>query len=101
MGVAYMSFVQIIEMQAADFDALERLHDEWRAATEGQRTVKSELVCRDRDRPNTYMIIVEFDSYEDAMKNNDLPATSRIAEGMAALAKEPPTFRNLDVVRRD
>jgi hypothetical protein len=35
------------------------------------------------------------------MKNNELPATAKIAADMAALAKEPPTFRNLDVVRRD
>jgi quinol monooxygenase YgiN len=96
-----MAFVQIMEVQASDYDAIEKLHEEWLAATEGERTVRRELVCQDRDRPGTYVIVVEFDSYEEAMKNSELPATAKIAEGMAALAKEPPTFRNLDVVRQD
>jgi hypothetical protein len=46
-------------------------------------------------------VIVEFPSYEEAMKNNDLPATATIAAGMAALADQPPTFRNLNLIRTD
>ena len=96
-----MRFVQVMEMQTSNFDELERLHEQWRKDSEGQRTVAAEMICRDRDNPDRYMIIVEFPSYEDAMKNNDLPATKEIAAGMEKLLNAPPVFHNLDLVRRD
>lgn len=96
-----MGFVQILEIQTSNYEELEALHEQWLADTEGTRTVVSERICRDRDQPDTYLVIVEFPSYEEAMKNNDLPATSTIAAGMAALADQPPTFRNLDLIRSD
>ena len=33
------------------------------------------LVCTDRDNEGTIVTVVEFPSYEAAMKNNDDPAT--------------------------
>ena len=94
-------YVQLIEVRTDRFDDLERLHDQWLADTVGERTVTQEWVCRDRDRDDTYVIIVEFPSDEAARVNNDLPATARIAEGMGKLAIGEPTFRNLDLIRRD
>lgn len=96
-----MGFIQVMEITTSDYDEIERLHEQWMADTEGRRTVRAEKVCRDRDRPDTYVIIVEFDSYESAMENNDLPETASIAEGIAAVATQPPVFRNLDVIRTD
>jgi quinol monooxygenase YgiN len=96
-----MGFVQIIEVKTSRFEEIEALHEQWLAETEGIRTVVSERICVDRDNPGTSLIIVEFPSHEAAMANNDLPATKRIAEGIASLADEPPTFRNLDLVRSD
>ena len=93
-------YFQMIEMSTGEFDEFERLHEKWLAATEGRRTVMQEWILRDRERPDTYLVMVEFPSAEAAAVNNDLPATGEIAEGMAALAAEPPTFRNLDLVRR-
>jgi hypothetical protein len=90
-------FVQIIEYQTSKFDEMQKLTDEYRAATEGRRTVGRVAVCADRDRPGTYVTIAEFPSYEEAMKNNDLPETAELAGKMQALADGPPTFRNLDV----
>ena len=96
-----MSFIQLIEVHTDDLEELQRLHDRWRAATEGQRTVTQEWICRDRDRPDTYVVIVEFPSTDAAAVNNDLPATAEIASAMAALSTEPLTFRNLDLVRHE
>ena len=56
------------------------------------------MITKDRDRPDTYLLIVEFPSQEEAMRNNDLPETGQIAEGMMKLAKRPADFRNLDVI---
>lgn len=94
-----MSFVQIIEITTDDYAAMEQAHEQWRAATEGTRTVVDERICQDRDRPNTYVMIVGFPSYEAAMRNSELPATTAIAQQLAALSTAPPTFGNLDVLR--
>jgi quinol monooxygenase YgiN len=96
-----VGFVQIIEIKTSRIEDLEALHEQWLADTEGVRTVMSERICQDRDNPGTYLLIVEFPSHEAAMANNDLPATNRIAQGIASLADEPPIFRNLDLVRSD
>jgi len=96
-----MKFVQMIEVTTDKFDELEALHEKWLAATEGERTTTLEWVLRDRDAPNRYVLVVQFDSFDEAMKNNDLPATAEIAGGMGALTDAPPVFRNLDLIRVD
>jgi quinol monooxygenase YgiN len=95
------SYLQLIEVASERVDDFLRLHDEWLAATEGQRTATQVWICRDRDRPATFFVMVEFPSPEAAAVNNDLPATATIAAGMAALADSPPVFRNLDLLRHD
>ena len=57
------------------------------------------MQTRDRDRANTYVQIVEFPSYEEAMTNSQLPETGEIAARLTELCDGPPTFRNLDVTR--
>jgi hypothetical protein len=94
-----VSFIQIIEFttsRAGEFDAL---LDEWLERTQGKRTATRGVQARDRDRPNTYVQIVEFPSYEDAMANSELPETGEVAARLAELCDEPPAFRNLDVAR--
>ena len=93
-----MGFVQIVEYQTSRVDEVEKLIDDWREQTQGQRTAQRAIVCSDRERPNTYITVVQFDSYEAAMKNSELPATGAMAEQMAKLCDGPPSFRNLDVV---
>ena len=96
-----MGFVQIIKMKSSKFDELEAAHEEWLKETEGQPTVSRELVCENRDRPGEYWIVVEFPSYEDSLRNNDLPATNRISERMAELCDGEPEFFNLNLIRQD
>ena len=96
-----MGFVQIIKMSASDFAGVEAAHEEWLRATEGQRTVTREVICENRDKPGEYWVLVEFASYEDAMRNNDLPATAKIAGQMAELSGGHMEFFNLDVRRSD
>ncbi|XTR51385.1 hypothetical protein ACOM2C_14390 [Pseudarthrobacter sp. So.54] len=64
-------------------------------------TFRRILAAADRDRPGTYLTVVEFDSYESAMENSARPETSDFAARMAALCDGPPVFRNLDVMRED
>jgi quinol monooxygenase YgiN len=92
-----MKFVQIIEYSTTRPDEVQAVLDEFLAATQGKRPNARGTVVRDRDRPNVYMNIVEFPSYEVAMKNSEMPEVRHMADQMQKLCDGPPTFRNLDV----
>lgn len=92
-----MPFVQIIDLTTSRPDEVEALVSEWRSQTMGRRTAQRGTFTKDRDRPDTYVQIVEFPSYDDAMANSDLPETAAFAERLAALCDGPMAFRNLDV----
>ena len=94
-----MSFIQVIEFTTRRASELDALFDEWLERTQGKRTATRGVQARDRDRPTTYVQIVEFPSYEEAMANSELPETVDVAARLAELCDGPPTFRNLDVVR--
>lgn len=93
-------FVQVIEWTSSRIDEVMALNEQWRERFPeiGPQRI---LSCADRDRDNAYMTLVEFESYEAAMKNSQDPATSEFAEKMAVLCDGPPTFRNLDVVMEE
>ena len=94
-------FVQIIEFTSSQPDAVRALTEDYRAARgasgEAMPVVRS-TVTADRDRPNTYLNIVEFVSYEEAMKNSQNPATTEFSQKMMAICDGPPRFYNLDIV---
>lgn len=93
-----MKFVQIIEYKTTQPDEVQKLNDEWLAKTEGKRPAGHSTSCKDRDNPDTYIEIIQFPSYEEAMRNNDLPETQEFAEKMMALCDGEAIFRNLDVL---
>ena len=92
-----MGFVQIVEYRTNRHDEVRYLIEEWVAATEGKRTAARGLMCTDRDQADRHVQIVEFPSYEEAMRNSELPETSAFAQRLAELCDGPPTFRNLDL----
>ncbi len=96
-----MQFVQIIEFQTSQIDKFDALVDEWIKTSEGWRAPTRSLRTKDRDRPNTYVQIVEFPSFEAAMENSNRPETTAFAQRLAELCDGPPTFMNLDVNRED
>ena len=96
-----MAFVQIIEVTTSRIEEIQALMDAWVTKTEGKRRAHRSTLTADRDRPNTYVQIVEFPSYEEAMANSNLPETGEFAEQLVMLCDTPPSFRNLDVRRVD
>jgi hypothetical protein len=92
-----MSFIQLIEIATTRPDEVEALVAEWRTQTTGRRTAQRGTFTADREQPNTYLQIVEFASYEDAMANSNLPETASFAQRLATLCDGPLLFRNLDV----
>jgi quinol monooxygenase YgiN len=93
------AFVQIIEYQTDRIEEMRQLGDEMQASGQAPRFTTL-VVTKDRDRPDTYLTIVEFPSYEAAMENNNDPETQKFAAQMGALASAPPKFYNLDVMDR-
>ncbi|MFD7255902.1 ester cyclase, partial [Streptomyces sp. NPDC059895] len=94
-----MTFVQLIDCRTSRFDEMNRLLDTWVEQTKGKRTATHALVAKDRSDASHLIEIVEFPSYEEAMRNSNLPETDRIFQQMVALCDEMPTFTDLEVVR--
>ncbi|MEV6593283.1 ester cyclase [Streptomyces acidicola] len=94
-----MTFVQLIDCKTTRFDEMNRLMDTWVEQTKGRRTATHNIIGKDRSDTSHLIEIVEFGSYEEAMRNSNLPETGRIFRDMVALCDERPTFTDLDVVR--
>jgi len=93
-----MGFVQFVEFTTSNIDEMRELGRKYQEDTLGQRTGSRGTLCADRDTPGRYVVVAEFASYEDAMKNNELPETQKLSEEMGKLADGPASFRNLDVL---
>jgi hypothetical protein len=91
-------FVQTIEFSTTRIDEFRALVDRMRAERGDELSARRSLLTEDRDQPGRYVVVVEFDSYEDAMRNSNDPVTARYAGEMAALADSGPVFRNLDLI---
>ncbi|MEU6377622.1 ester cyclase [Streptomyces sp. NPDC046909] len=94
-----MTFVQLIDCRTSRFDEMNRLMDTWVEQTKGKRTATHTTIGKDRGDASHFVEIVEFPSYEEAMRNSGLPETDKIFREMVALCDEMPTFTDLDVVR--
>jgi hypothetical protein len=92
-----MGFIQIIDFRTSDIDGINKADEEWRAATEGKRTLRREIIAQDRNDPSHYLFIAFFDSYESAQENSALPETQASAERFAELS-EGLTFVDLEVI---
>jgi len=94
-----MTFIQIIEYQTDQPDAVEALGERMRTDMEaaGDAPRFTRIVrAADRDRPGTYFTIVEFPSYEAAVQNNEDPRTQEFSAEMMRLSKGAPRFYNLE-----
>ena len=91
-------FVQIMELDTSKIDEVDALGRELAASMGGDFKARKATTAEDRERRGHYYVIVEFDSYEEAMQNSDNPQTAQYSEKMGGLLDGPPVFRNLDVV---
>ncbi|WP_327716435.1 hypothetical protein OG381_14020 [Streptomyces sp. NBC_00490] len=96
---APMKFVQIIDYETDRIEEMQALgrqaEEQFAGRTDGPT---HRMVLRDRSNPNRYLVVIEFDSYEEAMRNSGDPETGRFAEQMAALCTKAPTFTDCDLV---
>jgi hypothetical protein len=90
-------FIQFVEFEATDIDALATELKRFQVEHPGVLTASASTITQDRDRPGTYLSIVEFPSYEKAMEQQSNPATSEFSANLAKIMTGAPRFRNLDV----
>jgi hypothetical protein len=93
-----MSFIQIVEFRTDKYDELMALEQEWRAATEGKRTLRRTIITRDRNDPKRHLVFAFFDDYDSAMVNSNLPETSEFGQKQSAILDAPMVFTDLDIV---
>lgn len=93
-----MTFIQLISYRTSEPEKVSQLLDDWIATSEGQRTATRTRLGRDRNEPDRYVEILEFPSYEEAMRNSDLAVTTDVDTKFRPLV-EDLRFTDLDVVR--
>src|SRR5450759_3560705 len=99
-GGRSVEFIQIVEYQSSDIDAVIEIA---RASEYPEGAVKplSVIVVMDRDRPNTYATLLRFASYEDAMAHSESDSTHERLKQLAPLMEGERRFYNLDIVNED
>lgn len=91
-----MSFTQLIEVQSNNEPALRDHIQQWHAKQYGQAPgYQCARLFSDRDRPDRYVIAVDFSSLEAAEENNARPETANWAARLRDLASADPLFQNL------
>lgn len=93
-----MKFVQIVDFETERIDEMQKLAEEADKRMAGRSGGPTHrLVLQDRNKPSRYLVVIEFDSAEDAMRNSNDPETTKMSEQMAALCTRPPSFTDCDV----
>jgi hypothetical protein len=92
-----MSFIQIIDYETDQADAIDAQMREAMADDSMDMTFTRLEHTQDRDNPRHYMTIVEFPTYEAAMANSKRPETDAMARSLASMCTSGPRFTNLDV----
>jgi hypothetical protein len=95
-----MKFAQIVEFSTGRIDEFNTALDD-RARTDGNRISHRAVLERDRDATDRYLLLVEFDSYEQGMENSSRPEVGEFAAFLAGISDSAPTFRSLDVLREE
>ena len=93
-----MTFIQVLDLRASNYEEIHALDAKWRAATEGRRTLRRAIIGRDRNDSEHYLVLAFFDDYEAAMTNSAMPETDEFATNLTALLDGPPAFVDLDVI---
>lgn len=98
-----MKFAQIIDFETERMDEMREVMRQFEQQAESEdRDVKPthRTVLQDRDHPNHYLVVVEFDSYEEAMKNSARADTAEFSEKMGAMTSTGG-FTNCDVLESE
>jgi hypothetical protein len=94
-----MKFVQIIGFETERLEEMQQLMQEAGQRNAGRTGGPTHrMLLKDRDKPNHYLALIEFDSYYDAMHNSGDPETGKLAEQLGALTIGERVYTNCDVL---
>jgi hypothetical protein len=96
-----MKFAQIVEFSTGRIEEFNAGLDDWMARTDGNRISHRAVLQRDRNATDRYLLLVEFDSYEQGRENSSRPEVQDFAAFMSGISDSAPTFRSLDVLREE
>ena len=91
-----MKFIQIMEFTGSAEEEINSINN-YISIAGAETTVKRATVCEDKDNPGQLLQIIEFNSYEDALLNNDLEVTKKASEIDTSNFGEVQ-FKNLNVL---
>jgi len=99
LHVATGGFVQLVDLQTARYEDGEAILKKYRdESAPDEIKVRWSMTAQDHEHPDSYLAIVGFDSYEDAMANSQNPRTHAMSAELEQLVSRSTTFRNLDVI---
>ena len=93
-----MAFVQVITYTTEHRAEMDAALQRWLEDTQDVRRARKRLLLKDRNSADCYMEVVFFDSYEDAMHNSWLPATTILSREIERLTVDGYHFVDCDVV---
>ena len=82
-------FLQIMELDTSKIDQVDALGRELAEVVGGEFKAREATTVEDRERRGHYYVIVEFDSYEDAMQNSEHPQTAQYSEEEGSAVGRP------------
>ncbi|GLP68424.1 MULTISPECIES: hypothetical protein [unclassified Streptomyces] len=94
-----MKFAQIIGFETERLEEMQQVLREAEQRSAGRTGGPTHrMLLKDRDKPNHYLAVIEFESYDEAMRNSDDPETSKLAEQLGALSIGERVYINCDVL---
>ncbi|MFD7298780.1 hypothetical protein ACFV9W_36345 [Streptomyces sp. NPDC059897] len=93
-----MKFVQIIDFESQRFGEMRELLEAFEQRMQGTPGGPTHrMMLKDRDTTGRYLAVIEFESYEDAMRSNEHPEVAELNKQLSALCTRPPAFTNCDL----
>ncbi len=96
-----LSLLQFVEITTDQPDVVRELQYEWECETRDMRIDRKFQFTIDRDRPDTYLAVIEFDDFESALIHAEMPQTQRLYERIAELSGKPPRIRNFTIIHSE
>lgn len=97
IGGKLPGYLQNTEFKIRDIEKAEALSKAMQAERDVSSVHFTRMFAYDRNRSDYYWVIVEFDSYDDALRNAKDPVTKTYAEAMGAMIDRDPVFHDLDI----
>ena len=94
-----MKFVQIIGFETERLEDMRQVlqaAEQRSAGKPGGPTYR--MLLKDRDNPDRYAAVLEFESYDEAMRNSGDPETGELARRVGELCIGDRVYTNYDVL---